>query len=315
MRRGVPRHPSSRPSRRGGAAPKIVVLACLAVALSGCGDERGRSTSAGLSTPDLGSVPRVDATVRLPFQDYELTGSERARLQEGEARLLTACMQERGFRVRIGGDYLRPVEEVAYADATMWGGPFGTMPLAHARRYGYKPEPDGAFVKGPGFYGSNPGYVYLDWGPGGPTPGADLAFHAPAGGDAEAGCLAEVEAEIGPLVDKVDLEAELGKLAREHPDVEAATAAWVRCMGERGYAYAAVWEASQEFSLAAADRRQIQVAAADVECTLESRWADYYYAALSDYERQVLERDPDFLESVLASEEERLAAVERELGA
>lgn len=306
---------SRRPSRRGTVAAGIAVLVCLAPALSGCGDDNGgESAPTGFSTPDLASVPRVDASVRLPFQDYELTAGDRARMQEGEARLLVACMQDRGFRVRIGGDFLRPIKEVAYADATMWGGPFGTMPLDHARRYGYKPEPEGAFVKGPGFYGSNPGHVYLDWGPEGPTAGADVAFNTPAGGDTPAGCLAEVEAEIGPLVDKVDLEAELGKLAREHPEVEAATAEWVRCMGERGFAYTAVWEASQEFSLSAVNRRQIEVATADVECNLESRWPDYYYAALADYQRQAIERDPDFLESVLTSEQGRLAAVERELG-
>ena len=59
---------SRRPSRRGTAAAGIAVLVCLAPALSGCGDDNGgESAPTGFSTPDLASVPWVDASVRLPL--------------------------------------------------------------------------------------------------------------------------------------------------------------------------------------------------------------------------------------------------------
>lgn len=300
----------------------LMALSGLPLVVSGCSSAGGgEDDSASYRTPVLEAVRVVDASVRLPFDDYELPAADRTRMQEGEARLLERCMEERGFTVQVGGDFIRPAKLTGayrFSDTTMWGGPFGTMPLEHARRYGYKPEPGGAFVKGPGFYHSNPAFVFLSWGPEGPDPAAEQAFQGEVDGDAgqegdSASCLAEVEAAIGALVDLTDLAADLSKLALEHPKVEAATRAWSECMKERGFAYGAVWEASQEFSLAAVTKRQVTVAVADVECTAESGWANYYYAAVADYQRQAVDHEQDLLQSALAAEEERLEAVEREL--
>jgi hypothetical protein len=264
----------------------------------------------------------VDASVRLPFREYELSTVDRARMQEGQARLLQRCMAQRGFTVKIGGDYLVADMRVpGIADPFMWGGPFGTMPLEHAKRFGYKPEPDGAFVKGPGFYHGSPVNLFLssELKVGG-DPAAERAYYGSADdgptedADSETGCSREVESAIGvPWVDTIDLEADLGKLAREHPKVEATTRDWVECMSRRGYQFKHVWEASQEFLLPPVSSRQIKVAVDDVECTSESGWPNYYYAVLADYEEQAIKKDPSLLESALAAEKDRLAAIEREL--
>lgn len=272
-------------------------------------------------TPEITTVPLVDASVRLPFDDYEMPVSERVRLQEGESQLLKECMIARGFDIELGGDFIRPPDpepELAFADTTMWGGPFGTMPLEHAQRFGYKPAPDGPFVKGPGFYWSNLVFRYLDWGAEGADPAAESAFYADGSGDdggvdEDPGCLAEVGERLGPLVDTTDYRSDLSKLAREHPRVEAATQAWTVCMRGRGYRYSDVWKASARYGMSAVDKRQIKVAVDDVECTAESGWANYYYAVLADYQRQALEHDPTLMESAFAAEKARLAAVEREL--
>lgn len=301
-----------------GAAVALVGLGVLGASCSS--EDGGRGGGFSYRTPQLDEVQIVDPAVRLPFEDYELSAADRIRMQDGETRLLERCMAERGFNVRIGGDYTRPakpIPELSFSDATMWGGPFGTLPLEHARRYGYKPEPGGPFVKGPGFYLSSPINRFLDSGGRGSKPTVEAAFYgASAKGDVTSknGCFDEVRSRLGSLVDTRDLVADVNKLARQHPKVEAATRAWVECMRDRGYDYTDVWSASLEFSLQAVTQRQIEVAVDDVECTTESGWANYFYAAVADYQRQTLEHDPALMESGLAAEKDRVAAVERELG-
>lgn len=300
-------------SRAARALPAVVVL--LGALGAGCDGSADPTGPFAYDVPSLDAVPAVDATVRLPFDDYELSPADRARLQQGQARLLVACMAERGLDVRVAGDYLRPQEpraELAFADATMWGGPFGTMPLDHARRFGYKPAPGGPFVKGPGFYLSSPLVLHLDSGGEGADQATQDAFYGSDAADPP-GCLEEVDARLTPLLDTTDARGDLIDLARQHPRVEEVTRAWVACMDDRGHHYADVWEASADFGLAAVTRRQIRVAVDDVACTADSGWASAFYAALADYQRQALERDPDLMESALAAEKARLADVEREL--
>lgn len=305
----------------------LFVLILGATVLAAC-QSGGAEEPGAYRTPRVDAVPVVDAGVRLPFQEYELSTADRTRMQQGQARLLQRCMAERGFTVTIGGDYLVGTKRSEFFDPFMWGGPFGTMPLEHAKRFGYKPEPDGAFAKGPGFYYGSPVNLFLETHELGGEPEAERAFYGRAGltesssaesssaeeVGSETGCMAEVESAIeAPLVDKIDLEADLSKLTREHPEVEAAIGDWLDCMTGRGHGVEHVWDPSREFSVSPVSRRQIKVAVDDVECTAESGWANYYYAVLADYERQAIEKDPDFLESALAAEQARLAAIEREL--
>jgi len=306
--------------RRGSLAGLVVALVGLGLLGASCGSEDDGGGGFSYRTPTLDEVPVIDTAIRLPFDDYELSTADRIRMQDGETRLLVQCMAERGFTVRIGGDYTRPekpIPKLSFSDVTMWGGPFGTLPLEHARRFGYKPEPGGPFVKGPGSYLSSPINRFLDTGGRDPDPAAEAAFYGEsAEGDvtSDDACLAKVQDPLGTLVDTRDLQADLNKLARQHPRVEAAIRAWVACMRDRGYDYSDVWGASAEFSLQAVTQRQIKVAVDDVECTTESGWANYYYAAVADYQRQTLEHDPSLMEAALEAEKDRLAAVERELG-
>lgn len=334
-----------RSARKGAGRHRATVTVLATLMASGCSASGGGSDeAAAYQTPAVESVRVVDSSVRLPFRDYELSDADRTRMQTGEAQLLVRCMAARGFKVSIGGDYLTGAPRTGPADPFMWGGPFGTMPLEHAQQYGYKPAPGAAFVKGPGFYYSNPGHLFLESkGVGNDDAAAEAAFYGAAAEDPAAsdlpgeqdsqvressqadqssqgdgadqpGCLAEVEATIDvPLVETIDLEAELGQLAREHPAVETATGKWIDCMKQRGHNYAKVWEASNEFSILPVSRHQIDVAVDDVECTGESGWPNYYYAVVSDYENQAIKRDPALLESALSAEQKRLAAIEREL--
>lgn len=286
--------------------------AVLSVLLSACaGDASDGDRS--YRTPELESVPVVESSLTVPFQQYELSFAERQRMQVGHARLLERCMSERGFSVAVAGDFVLGHQRDGVMDPAMWGGPFGTMPLEHARRYGYKPEKDGPFVKGPGFYLSNPGHLFLETGKitEDQLAPAERAYY---GADGDPGCVDRVEEQIGvTLVDFIDLRSDVSQLAREHPRVESAMRAWVECMAQSGYRYSQVWEASQRYGTAPVSQVQVETAVADVRCTRQSHWADYFYAAVADYQRQAIERTPDLLEGALESEKARLLAIEAEL--
>lgn len=256
----------------------------------------------------------VGPGVALPFQQFELPPTERRRMQAGHAQLLEGCMAGRGFDVSLAGDFLLGHQREGVMDPAMWGGPFGTMPLDHARRFGYKPAPTGAFAKGPGFYLPSPGNLFVE---SGALQGAELArMESAYNGDGDKpGCDAEVARRIDvDLVDFLDLQADVNQLAREHPQVQRAVGAWVSCMDRAGYRFAEVWDGSQKYSTLPGSREQTVTAVADVRCTQRSRWADYFYAALADYQRQAIDREGDLLEAALHSEQERLAAIEAELG-
>lgn len=302
---------------------------------------------AAYEEPELEDVAVVSDGVRLPLDAYELPWQDRVEAQRGYATLLRACMRDRGFDIAIGGDFIRPVPQVTVMHLggrsvrhsspplAFWGGPLGTLPAQHAQQFGYKPTPNGPFVKGPGFYHSNLLNVFV-------TPAGKVVHIRPnekgvarrVSEDAEAefagsrltaddvvveedepGCQETVDEQIGvDLVQTVDAAADLSQLAREHPKVQSAVARWATCMAERGHEYADVWEPSNDFNLGGEiDDHQLAVATADVECTAESGWANYYYAALEDYQKQALERDPQLWEAALRAEQDWKDAVEREL--
>ncbi len=296
----------------------------LALTVTGCSASSDSGSAQKYRRPAADSVPVVDPSVRLPFQDYQLSVTERTRMQETHGRLLQRCMRRKGFEVTIGGDYLVGSPVADFPLGFMWGGPFGTMPLKHAERFGYKPEAHGPFVKGPGFYYSNPLNIFWQSQGIGNDVHAEAAFYGMSGiegmdgaadvEDTGPGCFSEVEDAIdSPMVDLIDLSADLSKLTREHPQLERAVKQWVTCMKHSGYTYRDVWEPISRFGSPFASQRQIDIATADVKCTTKSGWANYYYYILADYQRQAIEQDPQLFESALAAEKARMITIERDL--
>lgn len=295
----------------------LVALAGLVVlGFSSCSGDDSEEQAETYSVPQVSEVAAVNSSIRLPFDEYELPAADRVRMQAGQARLLQRCMSERGVDATFAGDYLLGGQRSGFMDPTMWGGPFGTMPLAHARRFGYKPAPDGPFVKGPGFYLSNPAHLFLETGMQEPAAVGlvEAEFYGVDEAGAAPGCQKVVESSIGAeLIDFIDLRSRLNQWAREHPRVEEASRRWSVCMSRAGYDFDSVWSASQKFATVPLTQEQVDTAVADVRCTQESRWADYFYAVVADYQRQATEHESTLLEAALASEEERLVAIETEL--
>jgi hypothetical protein len=116
-----------------------------------------------------------------------------------------------------------------------------------------------------------------------------------------------------PVTDIRREEGEPIDLASEHPVVVRAMNEWRTCMKRAGRDYKNVIGGFEEFEYDTPDKEQIDVAIADVECTQQSRWADYFYAAVIDYQKQILKRSPEPFEAHLESQRKRLAAVNREV--
>lgn len=314
-----------RPAR----IPGLCAVALLLATASACGGDSDAAKP--FREPRLNAVPVVTADLRLPLDDYELPVADRVRLQSGQARLVERCMAERGFRVKVYGDYLRPPGVVPL------GGPVGTMTAEHAARLGYQAGPRDPFKLGSGMYLRSIDNLTLDPqldpevrndsafkealdGPldtAGQVPeGVEVPTAEPTGEPTyDEGCFERVEKDLrAPVRDTLDVAGDVLDLAAEHPEVASRMSSWVACMAEHGHRFQTVVDPFREYAFNEPSPDQVRVAVDDVACTASSHWADYFYAALADYQEQAIERDPQMFEAQLAAEQRRLTAVDRELG-
>lgn len=304
------------------------IVAVLVGTATGCGSDDGGTQA--FEHPELDTVPMVTADLRLPFDRYELPVADRVRLQGGQASLVERCMDGRGFQVKVYGDYLRPPGVVPL------GGPVGTMTAEHASRLGYQAGPQDPFKLGSGMYVRSIDNLSLDpqmdpevrndpifkealdgppAGGGKPPEGVEVPT-APVGEPTyEKGCFELVEESLhAPVVDTLEVAGDVIDLAAEHPKIVASMKAWANCMTTRGHRYKTVVDPFREFGFTEPSPDQVRTAVDDVACTTESGWANYFYAALSDYQDQAIEHDPEQFEAQLAAQQKRLKAVDRELG-
>jgi hypothetical protein len=293
----------------------IAALALVTV-LAGCSPE---GKGAEWTTPEIDeSVRPASASTTLPFDAYHLSASELGALQLAKASALTDCAGDYGAAVGYGGDYIRPED-----GTVQWGGPFGTLDEAHASKFGYQAAPEGSWTPLGGFYirqVSNmhpniPAYAdeaeslliqEVSYGPQESSQGAQASepdVSVPPGG-----CIQVVESRYSTkLVSIADVESELMNLALSHRRVQIAVNDWSQCMKEEvGEEFTSVQDAVERFALSDPSEAEIEVALADVKCTASSRWADFYYAVLVEYQEQAIAANPDLFESVLASERSQM---------
>jgi hypothetical protein len=297
----------------------ITLFVVLVAACAGDGDASGAQAT-GYHTPKLTSVATASPTQQLPFDQYRLSDLDRLRIDTGLARLLQSCLQQRWpdapTDLHWESDYIRPHD----GRLLLWGGPFGTMSLEHARRFGYRAGPSDPSSRGPGLYiktvynlsfaqvSSDATQQRLDRIVDGiESGGGEVEQHAD-------GCRATVYSDLAaPIVDISDTQSDVMNLAFNHPQAQERMKRWARCMRDAGETeYTEVDGPVTSFALAPLSNRQIRVAVKDVKCTQESRWADYYYAALADYEQQAIKAKPQLFESALRSERDLLSAIERQ---
>lgn len=289
-----------------------VAALCLVLACSAC-QGQGESKGSEYIEPKLAGVGVVDSTIVLPFDNYALPVSELEQMARGNARLFERCLGERGISVPhdayFGGDFIRGVDERP-DETLMWGGPFGTLDAAHAQRYGYHASPTGPYAQGPGFYLSSPDNVSL----GGQASAGSERAERELEGPLENGkttCRAEVEEKIAaPMPDLSDLVRDTSKLAMGHPQVAPRLSAWVKCMSDAGHpGFEHVYDAEMSIYMGTLSEKEITLATDDVECTRSSRWADFYYAAVADYQDQAIVNNPDLFSGALAAARKRADSI------
>ncbi len=303
--------------RRTGATAALILATAL---LSGCA---ASPTETEWSVPKLpADVPVFSATSSLPFDAYQLADAELQRMQEAQGQLLTECAADYGVDLEFLGDYTPPVD-LGFA---AWGGRFGTLDASHASVFGYHASPDSAWAPVGGFYLRDPANLQASdvaasvtsqivvYGPEvDPTvsPPVDAAGdEIPAGG-----CNQIVNNELGgEMASIVGIEADVINLAIEHPRVKSAIAAWVACMSAAGYQYDEVQQPASEYANGPLTAEELDVATTDVTCTASSKWADLFYAALTDYENQAIAHQGQQLEAVRSSQTDRLAKLDQLVG-
>ncbi|GAA3660224.1 hypothetical protein GCM10022237_20220 [Nocardioides ginsengisoli] len=285
---------------------------CLVLVCAACAgqDETAR---AEYTEPRLKNVAVVDAAVALPFDAYTLSTPELEHMARDYAQLLEGCLESRGVPVPtdafFAGDYLR-ASDPRDNQFLVWGGPFGTLDAAHAKRWGYHASPDGPYANGPAFYLSSPDNLGLG---GHASPGLERAERELDGplDSGKATCRAEVDKQLSaPMPDVADVKRDTSQLALGHPAVVPRLAAWMTCMREAGFGgFKHVYDAEMSVYLRPLGAAEIRLAVQDVACTRSSRWADFYYAALADYEKQAIKNNPDLFSGALSAERKRADAL------
>ncbi len=118
----------------------------------------------------------------------------------------------------------------------------------------------------------------------------------------EGGCTKKVFDRVPTTpINTVDLDIQLRELVFLHPDFIKAQTNWAACMKTAGHDFKQVNDAADSTVFDVLDAETVALATHDVACTEQSRWPDYFYAILADYQRQAIEKDPTLFESSLRS--------------
>lgn len=278
---------------------KILVgfVLTLGLLLMGCNTNRELSTDhIVLSDP----LPRVASSDRLPYEDLTLSYGEREELHDAFNELARQCAAEYGLDLVLVVDHPPSLGD----GGTMWNGRFGTLPLEHAKKYGYHTAP--------GQDGTKPFTIFVNEDEQPQRGVLDGVFNE---GDKrlineqgesvpQGGCRQKVANKIGGdpyRLGPVNAE-DIRLAAMRDPRTQEAMNTWSECMREWGYEFSRIDEPAD---LALGNRlseEEKTVATIDVECTQLSRWSDIAFAL-----QKALQ-----LESIAENEQQYLATLEAE---
>lgn len=276
-------------------------LAIVAVAMTACSAGAGTHGQSQYRQPTLKSVSPAFENQTLPFDRYSIGYEGLADIQRAEVRDLTQCLLDQGIRLpstlSFAGDYYRPLD--ASSSNLLWGGPLGTMSLAQARDHGFHAGPDDPFSLGSGLYIRSLDNLSLSGSASsGTRTAADKALNE------SGGCREREASRLGHVVEPTQVELDVMNLAYNHPQVGARMKLWAMCMADAGYPeYSSVNDPPSGVALREVAAHEVRVATANVKCMHKSKWPDYFYTALADYESQAIRNDPNTFTNELASEQ------------
>jgi hypothetical protein len=300
----------------------LILLTPILILATACDHNTPSKRAEAYRTPNLDIVETARADQQLPFDRYRLSDTDRLRMDDGYATLLQSCVQQRWpaapQKIPWASDYIRPADHTP----VLWGGPLGTMTLEHAQRFGYLAGPTDPYTLGPGFYIKTLGNMDFEHNvPAATDRRLQRIVNGVGEGDEKGqvdrpgdSCRTAIYNDLNaPTVDITNVQSDVMNLAFNHRQVQERMKQWAACMRGAGEAeYKEVDDPDKAFWVMPLSKAQIKVAVKDVKCTQQSRWADYYYAALADYEEQAIKANPQLFESALRSEQDRLAAIERQ---
>lgn len=300
----------------------LIVILALAVGLAGC-SAQAKESKGGYIVPQLPKTFDM-SNLRLPFDSYELSFDQLARMDSDWEAALSRCAADYGATITFTSDYTRP-SDPNFQKQMGWGGPLGTLTKQQASQYGYHAMPTGPTTPFTANYLDDPRNVHIEENPtplqllivdGQSASARDSTSSLPVPVDKagktlpKGGCNAVVQSEMGgPLESDIDLEAQLDALAIKDTRVQKAITNWAACMSAAGYPYSMPYEPISSGN-AYLNATEVSTAVTDVGCTTTSHWSTVYYEVLTGYEKQAIEKNPQLFQGQLASQKRALKKLE-----
>ncbi|AYA16792.1 hypothetical protein DCW30_19190 [Streptomyces alfalfae] len=313
-----------------------LVLALLTVptglVLAGCGFGPSAEDEAPGYAREAG-VPRVRGKdlPALPLDRYDFSGRDHRRIQEAQARVTQRCMRSYGFE-----DFpLHPGRGPAMAESfnlvAIYVPPYGSLDLAHARRWGYGLDP--AVLKegrdGSRHEGRTPTDAeesVLD-GTGGRNGRAEvLRGRAVPEGGCEALAtrrLLQDEKNARQRYFVSERAEKLDKAVAEDHRVRRAFRDWSRCMAGKGFTWYEspaeasgdkAWHTGRKDGNTARTKKELATAVADVECNHALNTAGVWWAVSAEKQRAEVRAHKGRYEAVRAYLDRVRAIAREELG-
>ncbi|MEU7260931.1 hypothetical protein AB0B21_34770 [Streptomyces rimosus] len=229
--------------------------------VTGCGDPEG-----GTAAPSGGG--KTLPVRPLPIEKYLVDTSQEKQLLQASKVLIAQCMKRFGF------DYTGPDFETTgtqHSSAANRERRYGVADLQTAKSNGYHlPAPSGT-SKGPTAPAQEMSEaedrVFI--GDADPASGVHKGDKVNGTPIPAGGCSGEARRELGTdtehaLANEINTKSYVKSLA--DPDVKSLFDSWASCMKKKGYRYASPPDAADSASGEKADRKEIALAVADVEC-------------------------------------------------
>lgn len=314
--------------RRWGGLALALLTVPTGLVLAGCGSGPSAEDEVPGYAREAG-VPRVRGKdlPALPLDRYEFSGRDHQRIEEAQARVTRRCMRSYGFE-----DFpLHPGRVPAMAESfnllAIYVPPYGSLDLAHARRWGYGLDPavlkeeDGSEHEGRTPTDAEESVL-------GGTGGRDGRAEVVRGRAVpEGGCAAVATRRL--LQDEKNARQryfvserveKLNEAVAEDHRVRRAFRDWSRCMAGKGFRrYESPAEASgdkawfkgREDGNTARTKKELATAVADVECNRALNTAGVWWAVSAEKQRAELRAHQGRYEAVLAHLD-RVRAIARE---
>lgn len=224
-----------RPSRRAGS---FLISALAALAMSACSSAGEAIPTISTIRVDMASVPEVTVGSALPAERFLLSKGQREQFVSDFNALVQDCAADYDLEARLVSEIPGAVEPAS----RMWAGPFGLLPLEHAKKFGYHAAPGEEYPLPFTVFRNEdeqPLSFILD---GIQSEDLELPVGASLSDVPSGGCRGEITRAVGlrpeqlvpPVIDDLRL------AAFEQNQVQATLRSWSWCMRDAGYRYTSI---------------------------------------------------------------------------